>query len=328
DGDHVKTQQWGESPDSFFDSQPTWSDATGRIYDLWSTGMNSTVELANTPNMERSSYDCGCGGWLDAGLGYAGSSTNNPHAYNEYVPYAANNPNIWKAELTGPGQALQWQLSNNWFGAEPSEDMILLMGTNYSWQETGAGGLVATVRVVYSEPIDPLTVGWGGSERDYPVLGDFTVSGPGAAPGDFDEDGDVDIDDVNTFCLNIGDPAFDLDGDGDADEDDFVYLIENLVELTDGSGRTGTQVGDINLDGLINATDLALIAASFGASGPPNPGWEIGNLNCDAYINATDLALMAGNFGYVAPAGAAPEPFTLSLLGVGGVALLRRRRQS
>ena len=141
--------------------------------------------------------------------------------------------------------------------------------------------------------------------------------------GDFDQDGDVDTDDIDILCDNMGDAAYDVDGDGDADEDDLDFLIEELVELTDGSGRTGTQRGDFNLDGLINATDLATMNANFGSSDGKKYGE--GNANCDELINATDLAILAGNFGYIAPAGAVPEPVTMSLLAIGGVALLRRR---
>jgi len=328
DGDHVKTQQWGEKPDSFFDSQPTWSDATGRIYDLWSTGMNSSLAWATEPNMERASYDDGAGGWTDSGLGYAGSSTSNPHSYNEYVPYAANNPNIWKAELTGPGQALQWQLSDNWFGAEPSEDMILIMGTNYYWQETGVGGVVATVRVVYDEPIDPLTIGWGGSERDYPVLGDFTPpTPPGPDPGDFDNDGDVDVDDINALCANmtgdgvllpVGFEQYDLDGDGDADSADMDILIHDLVETTVG---VGTEYGDFNLDGTVDTVDLTILGTYFGIG----TTWSQGNANCDTTVDTVDLTILGTYFGFVASS-PIPEPATLVLLGCGAVALIRRRR--
>jgi hypothetical protein len=93
--------------------------------------------------------------------------------------------------------------------------------------------------------------------------------------------------------------------------------------LTDGSGRTGTQVGDFNLDGLINATDLAIMNPNFGLGGML---YQNGNANCDDLINATDLAILAANFGYVAPAGAVPEPMTMSLLTLGAAAILRRKK--
>ena len=159
-------------------------------------------------------------------------------------------------------------------------------------------------------------------------LASSTVVGPGPGSGslgDFDSDGDVDTDDIDILCNNMGDAAYDLDGDGDADADDYIKLIQELVELTDGSGRTGTEVGDFNLDGLINATDLATMAATFGATPPPELLYGDGNANCDELINATDLAILAANFGYVAPAGAVPEPMTVSLLAMGAAAILRRK---
>ena len=155
----------------------------------------------------------------------------------------------------------------------------------------------------------------------YSVLGDFST---GAAPGDFDEDGDVDGDDVELLCANMGDAAYDLDGDGDADEDDLILMIETLVELQDGSGRIGTQRGDMNLDGLINGTDLAIMGVGYGGSG----GYATGNLNCDALVNGTDLAILAANYGYTAPPAPVPEPASAAMLLVGGGALLRRRRRN
>ena len=148
--------------------------------------------------------------------------------------------------------------------------------------------------------------------------------------GDMDGDGRVDADDIDLLCELLGYPGYDLDGDNDTDEDDVTYLIEHLVELTDGSGRTGTKRGDFNLDGVIDATDLALMDASFQLTGA---GYAEGNANCDDIINATDLAILHANYGYIAPAGpgqgaSVPEPATLSILALGatGLTAMRRRR--
>ena len=312
-GGTVNTQRWGD-PDGAYE---VWPAATGRIMDLWTKYDNANATQATQFDAWRSSYDDGAGGWTDAGLGYAGGSTSNPHAYSEYVDYSGCGMEFWKAELTGVGQPLHWW--NTLFGVSPTQDTIYLAGST-AWCTTGVPGLTMTLRVVYDEPIDPLTIGWSGDATiDNDILGDFTVSGPGFDLGDFDEDGDVDVDDINALCAGMGDSAFDLDGDGDADEDDLVFMVETLVELTDGSGRTGTWRGDINLDGLVNATDLALLAAGFGVVPPPPNFWLDGNLNCDALVDATDLAIMAEKFGLSAPPAPVPEPITLSLLGFGGL---------
>lgn len=149
------------------------------------------------------------------------------------------------------------------------------------------------------------------------------------ASADFDGDNDVDADDIDLMLANLtgpgtpaGDAAYDFDGDGDADQDDLVYVVENLVELQDGSARVGTIMGDSDLDGLVNEDDLAAMGAGFGAAG----GWANGNLNSDGVVNATDLAILATTFGQSIPdAGDVPEPATACLLAMGGLALLRRR---
>ena len=150
--------------------------------------------------------------------------------------------------------------------------------------------------------------------------------------GDFDGDNDVDADDIDILCDNMGgspcegDICLDLDGDGDIDEDDMIFIMDYVEWDRDRDGTVdgvGTKRGDINLDGLVNATDLASMNPNFGLSGM---GYADANLNCDDIINATDLAILADNFGYIAPMGAVPEPVTFGLLSLGAVALLRRRK--
>jgi hypothetical protein len=212
-------------------------------------------------------------------------------------------------------------------GGPPTAPPVGTVWTDRMWMLNWSGGtagmapgLLMTWRLVFDEQYFDgdlwVTTSWLGPATVFNLPTAGTL-------GDFDGDGDVDTDDIDLLCDNLGDSAYDLDGDGDADEDDMVFLIQNLVELTDGSGRTGTDVGDFNLDGLINATDLAIMNPNFGSSGML---YQNGNANCDDLINATDLAILAANFGYVAPAGAVPEPITMSLLAIGAIGLLRKNR--
>jgi hypothetical protein len=50
--------------------------------------------------------------------------------------------------------------------------------------------------------------------------------------------------------------------------------------------------GDLNLDGVISAGDLAVLLSFWGSVNPP-----IGDLTGDGLITAADLALMLGNWG-------------------------------
>ncbi len=147
-----------------------------------------------------------------------------------------------------------------------------------------------------------------------------------SVPGDFDGDGDVDADDVDILCANMGGDLnpYDVNSDGVVDEDDMIYHIETLVEYdTNGDGTAdgnGTYRGDFNLDGVVNATDLQIMKGGFGAVG----GYADGNANCDTVVNATDLQILKSTFGQTASA--VPEPLTVGLLGLGGLTLLRRRK--
>jgi hypothetical protein len=78
--------------------------------------------------------------------------------------------------------------------------------------------------------------------------------------------------------------------------------------------------GDINGDGLVDVADYDVWAANVGATGAT---WSQGDLNGDGLVDVADYDIWAADVGNTA---AAPEPATLSLLALGGLAVLRRRK--
>ena len=84
-------------------------------------------------------------------------------------------------------------------------------------------------------------------------------------------------------------------------------------------------MGDANRDGQVSAGDYASVQANFGNVGVENDPELYGDANLDGQVSAGDYASVQANFGNVLPT-AVPEPATLSLLAIGGLVMLRKRR--
>lgn len=156
------------------------------------------------------------------------------------------------------------------------------------------------------------------------------TGGGGGDGGDFDDDGNYACADIDALSAEIvagtNDASFDLTGDGTvnlADRDAWLAEAGAANLASEGS----FSVGDTDLNGVVNSTDLGMLLNNFGAtSGVPYCG---GDLNVDSNVDSTDLGLLLNSFGQAASASAVPEPGSILSIFAGlfvGIASLRRRR--
>ena len=82
-------------------------------------------------------------------------------------------------------------------------------------------------------------------------------------------------------------------------------------------------MGDANHDGVVSAGDYAAVQANFGNTAAPGDWYLLGDANFDGVVSAGDYAAVPNDW----PPVLVPEPATVSLLVLGGTALIRHKRK-
>jgi hypothetical protein len=146
-------------------------------------------------------------------------------------------------------------------------------------------------------------------------------------PGDYNHNGTLDAADIDDLTIQTAggtNPAFyDLNGDALVNDGDIKVWIGDLFH---------SWMGDANLDGQFNSTDLVSVLAAGTYEVDVNAVWSTGDFNGDGRANSGDLVAALADGGYEMgsrPAVASvPEPTTLILLVMAAVALSARRPSS
>jgi hypothetical protein len=134
-------------------------------------------------------------------------------------------------------------------------------------------------------------------------------------------------------------PSYSLGYADSADPGNPAGLASGQIEIK------FTLLGDTNLDGSVNGSDFAILAANFNKA---VNGWDQGDFNYDGAVNGADFANLAANFNkgasqadvssadvsalstFAAANGLladVPEPASLGLMLMGVTLLDRRRRK-
>jgi hypothetical protein len=125
---------------------------------------------------------------------------------------------------------------------------------------------------------------------------------------------------IDWYWGNLDEAVFmdlscDLNQDGFVDKKDADYLVMTVL---------GTFHGDGNFDGSVDIADYTVWADGFGVT---NALLTQGDFNGDGVVDIADYTVWADNFGSVSTV-LVPEPGMMTLLVLGGVALLKRRRMA
>ena len=108
----------------------------------------------------------------------------------------------------------------------------------------------------------------------------------GANPADVNEDGVVDIADIDLVSAGVQaqDAQFDFDGNGQVNSDDLLDFVTTIMRVP---------VGDTDLDGVFNSTDLIAVfqVGEYEDGVAGNSTWGEGDWNADGEFDTSDLVI-------------------------------------
>ena len=145
-------------------------------------------------------------------------------------------------------------------------------------------------------------------------------------PGDFDGNGNLDLQDINALheqiALATNDVSFDLNADKVVDTTDSEIWVRDLKR---------SWFGDANLDGKFNSSDLVSVFQAGKFEQDIAASWQHGDWNADQRFGSGDLVKAFQDAGYEQGPRAAgkliPEPESALILLIGLIAIHCRQRR-
>ncbi|MEM7576026.1 MAG: PEP-CTERM sorting domain-containing protein [Planctomycetota bacterium] len=141
--------------------------------------------------------------------------------------------------------------------------------------------------------------------------------------GDLDGSGVLDALDVDVVSEQVGASVVNGPAAADDIDSDGVYTRDDVLSLLDVAG---VLLGDVNFSGSIEQADLNAVLNNWGTT---TSKYSLGDYDGSGSVEQGDLNIVLNNWGSTSAPSfegfAVPEPATAALLGLGGLAMLRRR---
>ena len=217
--------------------------------------------------------------------------------------------------------------------ASTDGDDFVLLGKFQLQPETGLEEVPAQV-ITFDDAVDARRIRFhflsaiSGEPNEFVGLSEVRFVGAELGTlGDFNNDGQLTVDDINLLNAAIraggANSVFDVTTDGNVDEHDRDYWVNELKR---------TWYGDANLDGVFDTTDFVEVfqAGQYEDGLDKNSLWQTGDWNGDGEFDSGDFvtAFQGGGFeqGPRAAVAAVPEPSSCVLFLLGSAAIRRRCR--
>lgn len=232
---------------------------------------------------------------------------------------SVSNSKIWQYDITLAGTISNARIFTTGFADGLTVDKFgNVFGAQYlgvaAWDPDGK-------RILdFRSPEETTNVVLSDSHLEYPNT--LYVTGAGSLyrielgsspPGDVDNDGTMEVSDLDTICRfsrgSLYSREYDIDRNGSINIDDITFALADA----------GFAEGDLNLDHMVDIDDFLILSDSF----LTGRRWSQGDLDCNRKVEFADFLALSSNFGSSGEAIATvPEPNPKAIIAILAVMIL------